>query len=326
MYRPGIWSRQQLSKVPEETFGFRITVAYNLLISEPACPEDLKVFERTTRAIKLSSGVYRTTYRSRFSDLDLVTRRIMRKVFAADQNIQVHDWAASTGVLSVEWAKQTLAHFPHAALTASDYFLFLIEAQNSAGETYILEPDGTAIQYIKPPFVVPLVGKERIIFVLNRLAMAWARRAVDELKRLAKQLQWNSIPDRQTYFLGKWGFRQINLIHPEAQRLAADNERFRVVQHDAFCKLAQPCQVLRVMNFYNPRIWGYQKTTSGIRAALESVADGGLLILGRTLENKQLRTNNVSIFQKTGTGVALLERLGAGFEMENEVLSFPAAR
>ncbi|MFL6354908.1 MAG: hypothetical protein ACJ74Z_24085 [Bryobacteraceae bacterium] len=322
MYRPGIWCKKGLLSSPEQILGFRIAVAYNLLnVSANLSAEDLTVFERTTRSMKLSSGVYRTTYHSRFSDLDLVTERIFRTVFAGREKIEVHDWAASTGLPSIEWAMRIFADFPDAAVTASDYFLFLIEAQNSAGETYILEPDGTAIQYVKPPFVVPLCGRERSIFIFNRLAIAWARRAADELKKLAVQIGWNGAADLRTYTRGNWTFRQVNMIHPQARRLAADNQRFRVVEHDAFRRLSQPCNALRVMNFYNPRIWGFQKVASGVKEAFESVADGGLLILGRTVEDERPPRNDVSIFQKNGSRLRLIERLGHGFEMEDEVLS-----
>jgi len=321
MYRPGIWRRNQLLNTREQICGFRIGIAYNLLNSSgPSCSEDVKAFERTTRAIKLSSGVHRTTYRARFSDLDVVTHRIMQTVFAPNQKLRVHDWAASAGLLSVEWASHIWADFPSAVLIASDYFLFLLEAQNSAGETFILEPDGTAIQYINPPFVVSLVGKERSLFLLNRLAIAWARRSVEDLKEAAVQVEWDGIPDPRTHLRGKWRFRQINLIHPEARRLAQENQYFQMIRHDAFCKLAQPCEVLRVMNLYNPRIWGNEKATSGVKAAVDSVVDGGLLILGRTVEDKPAPKNNASIFRKRGDRVNLIERLNAGFEMERATL------
>jgi hypothetical protein len=322
MYRPGIWCQKQVLNTPEQIFGLRIAVAYNLLnISTGTTPEDITVFERTTRAVRLSSGVHRTTYRSRFSELDLVTQRISRSVFVGRQNIEVHDWAASAALPSVEWAMRIFTDFPDAVVIASDYFLFLIEAQNSAGEIYILEPDGTPIQYVRPPFVVPLSNKERSIFVFNRLAIAWAQRAADELKKLAVQIEWNGASDLRTYTRGNWVFRQVNLIHPEARRLAAENQHFRIVQHDAFRRLSQPCDVLRIMNFYNPRIWGLEKVASGVREALNSIAEGGLLILGRTVEDKRPSRNDVSIFRKCRTGAKLIERLGAGFEMEDAVLS-----
>jgi len=322
MYRPGIWSREQLLNSPETICGFRIAVAYNLAdLPVSAAPDDLKAFERTTKAVKLSSGVYRTTYHSRFSDLDIVTKRVMRSIFARHLEIQVHDWAASGGLVSVEWANDIFTDFPQALFVASDYYLFLIEA-TSRGETYILEPDGTAIQYINPPFVVPLAARERSVFILNRLAIAWARRTVPEVKKLALQVKWDSFRDLRTYVLDKWAFRQLNLVHPQARMLEAEGRRFRVVQHDAFCPLRQPCHVLRVMNFYNPRVWGHEKVKSGLKAALDSVVDGGLLIIGRTIEDERTPRNDASILRKSGNSVKVIERLGSGFEMEDTILSF----
>src|SRR4051812_48933138 len=112
MYRPGIWCKKRLLSSPEQILGFRIAVAYGLLdVSGAFTPEDLAVFERTTRAVKLSSAVYRTTYHSRFSDLDLVIQRIFWTVFPGKQSIDVQDWAGSTAVPAVEWARRIFADF-----------------------------------------------------------------------------------------------------------------------------------------------------------------------------------------------------------------------
>lgn len=63
-------------------------------------------------------------------------------------------------------------------------------------------------------------------------------------------------------------------------------------------------------------VFGREKAAQGLRAAAGSIADGGLYILGRTDES-QARTNNVSIFRKSGGVFPVIGRLGRGSELED---------
>ncbi len=73
----------------------------------------------------------------------------------------MEDWAASDCLTSAEWAAELFPLFPHLDFVASDLLLFLWEAKKQRGEErFILEPDGTPLQYVRPPFVVRLSQPE----------------------------------------------------------------------------------------------------------------------------------------------------------------------
>ncbi len=325
MLRLGTWTREQLQGQSRTFLGARREIAYNLLCLRDGITADgIRVFDETMSILRLSSGVFRTTYRERFQDLNAVAGQIMSSLFPRDCEISVHDWAASSGLTSVEWARDLFLNFPSLTFTASDYFFALVQATNRRGETYIFEPDGTAIQYIRPPFVVPLAAPEKKFFILNQAAIAWSRRAVAELSACVRSLEWESVSDGRQQVRGDWRFEQIDLVHPEARALAEETRHFEIVHHDAFCHLRRPCNVLRVMNFYNPETWDAAALGRGFQAAFESVSNRGLLILGRT--QTQTNKNHVSIFQRVDDELILIERLGSGFEMEDSVLGSLTAK
>jgi hypothetical protein len=73
------------------------------------------------------------------------------------------------------------------------------------------------------------------------------------------------------------------------------------------------------MNLYQTAIFTSAKILQGIRAALDSIVDGGIFIAGKTIEMEGAR-NDVSIFQKSQGRVRVVEKLGKGFELERHVL------
>ena len=286
----------------------------------PVTPADLARFEIVIRTVRLSSGICRTTYRSRFDDLDVVAQRVLERTYPADQALDLLDLAASDGLLSIHWADRVYAAFPRARMTASDVMLYLTEAVSTSGEIYILEPSGRAIQYTRPPFVVSIDVPESVAYPLNMLARAWGRLRLQDLRACSAEVRWNGVPDEQVISRGGWTFRQIPLVHPMALSYAR-NGRFRIMYADAFSPSPSKYDVVRVMNLYQPTVFPPAKIHEGLRVTLDSLTDGGILIAGRTIEREGQR-NDVSIFQKTGGRVRVLENLGKGFEFQHFVTTY----
>src|ERR1017187_2428380 len=319
MYKFGVWRPDDLENT-RTILGKTRQYAYSLLrIPAPPTPADIARFETVIRTVRLSSGIFRTTYRSRFCDLDAVTQRVLERTYPADQALELHDLAASDGLLSIHWAERVYAAFPRARMTASDVTLYLIEAVSKSGETYILEPDGRPIQYTRPPFVVSIDVPESVAYPVNALARSWGRQRLQDLRLCSTEVRWNGVPDEQVARCGGWTFRQIPLAHPAALSHAR-NGRFRLVHADAFSPSQSKYDVVRVMNLYQPTVFSSVKIHEGLRVTLDSLTDGGILIVGRTIEREGQR-NDVSIFQKTGGRVRVMERLGKGFEFEHSVIA-----
>src|SRR5580698_1754884 len=176
MYKSGVWRSADLARF-RTLSGKTRPYSYSLLkISPPSTPVDVARFETVIRTVRLSTGICRTTYPARFDDLDAVAQLVMKRNYSADQELDMHDSAASDGLLSVHWAERVHAAFPGARMTASDVTLYLTEALAESGELYIMEPSGRPIQYTRPPFVVSMDIPESRLYPLNVLVRAWGRR------------------------------------------------------------------------------------------------------------------------------------------------------
>src|ERR1039458_1923704 len=103
MYKFGIWRSDDLANT-RTILGNTRQYSYALLKTPvPPAPADIARFEAVIRTVRLSSGIFRTTYRSRFADLDTVAQRVLERTFSADRHLAIHDVGASDGLLSTHW-------------------------------------------------------------------------------------------------------------------------------------------------------------------------------------------------------------------------------
>lgn len=315
MYKLGIWREKDL--VREKTWlGTIKPLAYSLLRTPALCSEcDRRRFEQVIQTVRLGSGVFRTTYSQRFADLDTEFQSILEETYEFNRVLRLCDWAASDALASLEWADTVFARYPFATMEASDTVLHLVEASNDARETYILEPDGTPLQYIRPPFVVSASRRERFFYPVNVAISWWAARRFRELKRVTASVRWKGAADTSTTQIGRWRLRLIPLVHPSAAKAAASCSRFRIAHHDVFVPQRPRCHVLRVMNLFNPEIFSPERTTQALTNLVDSIELGGFLIVGRTIEGPS-RQNDVSIIRKSSSGVTIAARIGRGWESE----------
>lgn len=304
-------------------------ISYQLLrTAQPASAHEVALFDHVMCHMQLSSGVYRTTVRQRFANLNPQIGTLLAEHLPTSSPLSVHDWAASSCLTSAEWAEVLLAQFPAATLTASDLTLYLLEANLPDGGILIFEKDGAPLQYLKGPFVVRLVPPEPSLLPINSYLGA---RAKAQFARLAAQWQlpaaWLNHDLFTTPSLTQDGvvFRKIPIVHPEAATLASQNPRFHILRHSAFEALPSPVDVIRTMNIFNNAYFPPERLATGARAVWQSLRTGGIWIVGRTISEAP-PIHEVSIFARTDSGFTLLSRIGPGSEIESLVLatSFPA--
>lgn len=330
MLRPGIWTRSKfLAAPPSGAIGRRLhrfaqsRVSLQLLaIPSKPSKEDVALFEKLMPHVQLSSGVYRTTYRQRFRALNPAVNNLLRSSFSPSQEVRVEDWAASDCLTSAEWASELFPLFPHLEFAASDLLLFLFEVKRKGREErFILQPDGTPLQYVRPPFVVRLGQPELKLFLVNWLL---ARSARKNWMRLSQSIKLPSSPlvteETETETNG-WEIRKLPLVHPEALELARHESRFSVRSHSAFEQADQVCHVIRTMNIYNRAYFSEDRLRQGVRAVLGSLTDGGIWIVGRTAD-EAATSHNATIFRKREGGtLETIERVGQGSEIEELALT-----
>jgi hypothetical protein len=324
VYRP----KQYLKNETRPAFWPRRTrFAYPLLRTPlPPSPEDVQRFEDIMRHVHLAQGVYRTTAGLRFQTLDAFLNPILQTHFGAVKPLLVEDWAASACITSVEWFESFKTFFPDVSLTASDLHLYLVEILLPAGDSYIVESTGEPLQYIKPPFVIPLNRRESALLTVNRYLQTRARQQFETLKsRGVLQSLAQQHEDEWTH--GETAFHKISLIHPRAQALALSNPAFKVESHSVFTAHPDSCHVLRSMNIFNLSYFDKDRLMDGVRAVWKSVRQNGVWMVGRTIQERDGQTpavHHASVFEKLPTGFRLMQQHGGPSEIEDLALAFRA--
>jgi hypothetical protein len=303
----GIYNRSQYLKMGSDRRYSGGRVAYNLLrVGEEPTADEIRVFEDICFSLSTSNGIWRTTFRDRFGDVDAASVRLMQAAFQRDAPIQIQDRAVSSGLTSCQWAKRLFEVFPNARLEASDLMTELLEVlpdrNGCKTESFIAEPGGAPLQYIRPPFVVALNYPESW---RNPLLRYVAARARTRYKRLN----------------GDHTVVPISCIHPEAQVLARVNPNFTVQVRSVFERTPAACDVVRTMNILNLSYFSTERLQEAAAVIFESVRPDGIWIVGKTTEDDF--TNHTTFFRRGENGWEVLERTGSGSEIEELVLASP---
>ncbi len=287
--------------------------------SFPPSAKEVSLFENAMPYVLLSTGIYRTTFRHRFREMDTFVNSLLCRHFDPAGRIDMHDWAASDCLTSCEWAGSLFEIFPQARLTASDLTLFFVEAALASGEAFIMETGGELLQYVKPPFVISLSPPEPKMLIVNRLLAAHARRKFHRLRQLwTLSPEWLSGDDDQDFLQPPFIFRRIPLTHPDAENLRRSCPRFAIRRHSVFEPLPEPCHVIRTMNIYNLSYFSKDRLLEGARAVWRSLFPGGLWIVGRSAELEPT-VQNATVFVKRADGFEMLDRYGKGSDIEGLV-------
>ncbi len=279
--------------------------------------EDPALFERLMPFVQLSNGVYRTTFRKRFANLDPRIERVLAENFSAAQELHVEDWAASACLTSCEWAASLFRAFPRAKLTASDLALFLVEVEDKdSGEVFIAEESGALLQAVQSPFVLRMSPEEPQGLPVNRWMASQARRRWKKAAELWPLPQEWLESSADSIKLGGFRLRKLSLVHPEARTLAREDSRFGIRRHSVFDRAPDARDVIRTMNILNRAYFSAGELAQGAGAVHASLRPGGIWIVGRTVRDEPAE-HAVSMFRKRGTGgFELVERVGEGSEID----------
>ena len=332
MLKLGVWKPEQFYATPPRdmlrSLYYRLSrsrISLRLLRESEHDPTaGTALFERLMPHIQLSNGIWRTTFKHRFSNLDVEVNRILRESFSPQEPITVEDWAASTCLTSCEWAETLFPIFCRAHFVASDRELFLVEVERgNTGEIFVAEPEGRPLQFIRPPMVVRLEPPEPRLLPVNRLLYLWAlRRWKAAAKAWPLPDTWLADPTGAARFdRVEFRFRKLPLIHPRALGLARSDSRFTIRRHSVFQQAPSPCHAIRSMNILNRGYFGEAELIAAARCAIASLRPGGIWIVGRTI-CEDPPTHDVSVFRKPPSGaIEVITRIGAGAEIQELVLA-----
>lgn len=330
MLKFGIWQRNKFLATPPAgqiaALFHRLSrsrVSLHLLsVPEEPSAEDVSLFEKLMPYVRLSGGVYRTTYRQRFRALNPIVNRILVETFPSSERLRFEDWAASDCLTSAEWAQELFAFFPRLEFVASDLLLFLLEVRKENSEKrFIVEPDGNPLQYVSPPFVVRLSHPESKLFPLSWLLARSGRRSWEALRRSLTFPKSSALDGEIRVRSEGYRLKKLPLVHPEALQLARKDARFAIRSHSAFDTSDQGSHVIRTMNIYNRAYFSEERLRDGTRAVVGSLVPGGIWIVGRTKDDRTTQ-HNVTILRKQDSGfLEVVERIGEGSEIEALAIS-----
>lgn len=280
-------------------------ISYALLYShETDEPGNVEAFEAVVHSMRLSNGVYRTTYPGRLRDIDERVQALLEKRFISSDPLHIHDLGASDCLATAEWAEVLFTAFPNCTLIASDLSLSIREHWTEWGELFYFEPDGHLLQYVRPPFVIPLDPSWSNGDVVNRLLQ---RAALWRFKRMCH------------YLGGRPASKPLSLVHPRAAKLTRQEGRFQTVEHSVFDPLPSPCHVVRTMNVLNLAYFSRARLEAAIENIWSCMHTGGIWIVGRTSENTSVRETRATIFERSESGFVNVLDLNGGAELSTIV-------
>lgn len=319
MLVPGICTLEQFEAYRKRRWP-RQSISYGLL--RHASDSDLgrALFETVVWDLEFASGICRTTRARRFEEVDELLLSLLERRGAAAGPLDIHDWAASDCCNSSELAAKAFECFPSARVTASDIAFHVVAARDARGrEEFIFEENGHPLQYIEPPFVIPLNRPAPRVGLVNRVMRS---RALERARTIARDFP---PPEDGAEQAGPWRFSRLSLVHPAAAALAAREPRFRIVLHSIFSPLEVRADAIRTMNVLNRSYFSDEQIAAAVQAIFDSLREGGLWVVGRTAASGR---NSVTVFEKRPTHFEQVAESNGGSEAAAiaREARFPAAQ
>ena len=317
MIKTGLYRLEQLSSSAKTRgfFGGTRRVSITLYEKLDGVKEAQEWAEQILFSYCDARGIYKRTYACRFDQFDDMAIDCLGQAFPASRALTMHDIGVSDARTACDLFHKLAARFPHLNYYASDYEPSLMVLRSGKGRTVVtLNKKGKAIEIVVPPFVFNLIKPENfLLYPVNYAFFLFARATV--LRRtLAK------------YRAGKIKPSSLILFCPAARDLAASDSRFHLLEYDLLKPHILPCRmdVVRVMNVLNSSYFDPQQLSIAVGHIFESLAIGGLLIVGSNdAAGSEVRGG---IYRKLGQGFQELAKSGADHDAHRTIVSFAATQ
>jgi len=317
MIKTGLYRLEQLSSSAKTRgfFGGTRRVSVTLYEKLDGMKEAQEWAEQILFSYCDARGIYKRTYACRFDQFDDMAIDRLGQAFPASRTLTMHDIGVSDARTACDLFHKLAARFPHLNYYASDYEPSLMMLRSGKGRTVVtLNKKGEAIEIVVPPFVFNLIKPENfLLYPVNYVVFLFARATV--LRRaLAK------------YRAGKIKPSPLVLFCPAARDLAASDSRFHLLEYDLLKPHTLPCRVdvVRVMNVLNSSYFDPQQLSIAVGHIFESLAIGGLLIVGSNdAAGSEVRGG---IYRKLSQGFQELAKSGADHDAHRTIVGFAATQ
>jgi hypothetical protein len=253
-------------------------LAATALEAMPAQPSDAQeaLIADIHDSLRGGSQHSRYTQRRRLAALDRRLGEILAER-GARQRIRIHDMAASNAITSLELFDHLRDREP-VSVKASDYYDRLHVVNVGERWRVAFDVDRKPIQYIgrrmmicarRPDPDAPTVDT----VVKPALQAALLPPALAALQRALEDPRAPPVQNDQ--------YRQMSLFHPRCRSEAATNARFELQRDDLFSPAPFRYDVVRIANALSTDFMSEARIIAGVRAVAATIAEGGLLVLGR---------------------------------------------
>ena len=228
-------------------------------------------------------GVCKITRRNRFPELDRKLVDDCRERFPEARPLVVHDVGCSSAISSLELFDRLKAQRT-VEVHASDLFdrLYLVDVPKEAW-TVIFDAAREPLQLVNRWFVLSARAPAPWRYPVNRLVQRSASRRLVPLARelLKRHLSGDAEADV---------IRAVSLFHPCAVRRASEGSGFILRLHNRVEPNPVGAHVVRAMNVLTTDHFSPERVREGIRSCAANLLPGGLLVLGRSIDEEDGRT------------------------------------
>jgi chemotaxis methyl-accepting protein methylase len=263
MINTGIWKASQIASLREnrslvETKRISITLYNDLVDRDDDLAETLLCYYSDSR------GVYKRTYRNRFQQFDEKIIGHLKAAFDTAHPLKIHDVGVSDGRTAVDLFNCLAEQFSQIEYVASD-FESELNVHRDGDASVTVSKSGTISEIVYPPFVFNLWKSDSArLHPINRLALLLAKLRAKRILNKAKDTR----------------HEPIKLFCPNAARLALNDNRFRIADHNILDPMSGQFHAIRAMNILNVSYFSEAQIDKIARNFHNGLRDGGLLFFG----------------------------------------------
>lgn len=287
--------------------------AYTILeeLQQQYSPQDEPLLERLYQSLSAGDRIFKITRQGRFGELDAWLAQERARRFADVESLVVHDVGASNGITSLELF-ELLAHDGTVELYATDYYdrLYLVTLPEQVW-TVAFDVERRPLQAVGGRWVLSLRHRHPWRHPINRWLQHRVRQCILPKAEAALERYLDragQVPDNETALV-----REVSLFHPKCIELARRNTAFHYGRHDLFQPNPYRCHIIRALNVLTTKHFSEEQVVRGIEQAADNLESGGLIVLGRSLdeEDGRLRATAYAIH---GSHLSEVWSLNGGYE------------
>lgn len=226
--------------------------------------------------------------------------------------LAIHDAGASNGITSWELF-QLLSTERCVDVYATDYYdrLYLVELREQ-GWTIVFDVERRPLQAVGGRWVLSMRRPHPWRHPVNRWIQQRVRRDILPMAQSALERKIDQ-RDPARGSESATSVREVSLFHPRCIQAAAEQHGFHIGRHSVFEPNPYRCHIVRALNVITTKHFSSDQVRRGIEALAHNIEPGGLVILGRSIDEEDGRLR-ATAFSVDGSQLTAAWHLHGGYE------------